>query len=345
MSRLSENSTGAYEVDLVLRRSNSLALRINKLKFVGLWAVAAAAQKNYPRNLDERPTFLTAGVRSMLLSTFAFFMANVFVKQVAHIPAMETVFFRCTVATVFCVYGLRRAKASLLGSNHGMLLLRGIFGTTALFCFFLTLQQMPLASAQTIQYLSPIFTATIAIFVLGEKMKSAQWLFYVIAFGGVLVMERYDSRIEPLYLALGILSAFCSGMAYNLVRSLRGKEHPLTVVLHFQLVGAVVGFISLFFQWEWPQGWDWLYLFLIGVFSQIGQMFLTHALQRERIAGVAIINYTGLIYALTIGWFVFGEAQPIISLLGMLLVVAGVIMSLIYGRRQSRLAAIEATAG
>ena len=281
----------------------------------------------------------------MLLSTLAFFAANVCVKQVAHIPAMETVFFRCAVATAICVYGLRRAKGSLIGSNHTMLLLRGMFGTTALFCFFLTLQQMPLASAQTIQYVSPIFTATIAIFVLKEKVMPAQWLFYAIAFGGVLLIERFDSRISPFYLGLGILSAFCSGMAYNLVRSLRGKEHPLTVVLHFQLVGAVVGFISLFFQWETPHGWDWLYLLLIGVFSQIGQIFLTNALQREPIAGVAIINYTGLIYALTVGWFVFGEAQSIISLAGMLLVVLGVLLSVMYGRRQQRIEQIEATAG
>ena len=134
-------------------------------------------------------------------------------------------------------------------------------------------------------------------------------------------------------------------MAYNLVRSLRGKEHPLTVVLHFQLVGAVVGFISLFFQWETPNGWEWLYLFLVGVFSQLGQVFLTNALQRERIAGVAIINYTGLIYALTIGWFVFGEVQGITSLLGMLLVVAGVLLSVMYGRRRMRVEEIEASVG
>lgn len=203
---------------------------------------------------------------------------------------------------------------------------------------------MPLASAQTIQYLSPIFTATIAIFVLKESVMPAQWLFYAIAFSGVLLIERFDDRISPFYLAVGILSAACSGMAYNLVRSLRGKEHPLTVVLHFQLVGAVVGFISLFFQWEIPHGWDWLNLFLVGVFSQLGQIFLTNALQRERIAGVAIINYTGLIYALTIGWFVFGEPQSIISLAGMLLVVLGVTLSVFYGRRQSRRAAIEITA-
>src|SRR5436190_22984086 len=281
----------------------------------------------------------------MFLSTLAFFLANVCVKQVAHIPAMELVFFRCITATAMCLYGLQRAKASFIGSTHLMLVLRGIFGTTALFSFFLTLQQMPLASAQTIQYLSPIFTASIAIFVLKESVMPTQWLFYAIAFSGVLLIERFDNRISPLYLAVGILSAACSGMAYNLVRSLRGKEHPLTVVLHFQLVGLVVGFVSLFFQWETPNGWDWPLLLLVGIFSQLGQIFLTSALQSERVAGVAIINYTGLIYAITVGWFVFGETQSIISLAGMLLVVLGVLLSILYGRRRLAIEQIEATAG
>jgi len=281
----------------------------------------------------------------MFMSTLAFFLANVFVKQVAHIPAIEIVFFRCAVAVVLCVIGLKRANASLVGTNHMMLLLRGMFGTTALFFFFMTVQQMPLASAQTIQYLSPIFTATFAIFVLGESVKIPQWGFYAIAFSGVLLIERFDERISPLYLALGVLSAACSGMAYNLVRSLRGKEHPLTVVLHFQLVGAVVGFVGILFQWETPAGLDWLYLFLVGVFSQIGQMFLTNALQRERVAGVAIVNYTGLVYAILTGWVVFGEPQGIISLAGMALVVAGVLMSVLYGRRRIQIEQIESTAG
>lgn len=280
----------------------------------------------------------------MFLSTFAFFLANVCVKQVAHIPAMETVFFRCVIATAFCLIGLYRANADPIGSNHLQLFLRGTFGTIALFCFFLTLQQMPLASAQTIQYLSPIFTATIGIFILSEKVKATQWLFYGISFSGVLLIERFDDRISPFYLAIGIFSAFCSGVAYNLVRGLRGREHPLTVVLHFQLVGTVAGFISLFFEWKTPVGRDWLYLFLVGVFSQLGQVFLTNALQRERIAGVAIINYTGLVYAVTIGWIVFGEAQAIISLMGMLLVVVGVLLSVLHGRRQA-MEQIETTAG
>ena len=123
----------------------------------------------------ETGQFLTKGVRSMFLSTLFFALANVFVKQVAHLPAMEIVFFRCLLGTAFCFYGLRKAKADWLGTNRAQLLLRGLFGTTALYFFFVTVQNIPLASAMTIQYLSPIFTTIIAIFLLKESVKSVQW--------------------------------------------------------------------------------------------------------------------------------------------------------------------------
>ena len=280
----------------------------------------------------------------MFLSTLAFSLANVLVKQVSHIPPMEVVFFRTTVASTFCIIGLYRAGADWRGSHRTLLLLRGLFGTTALYLFFITLQEIPLASAMTIQYLSPIFTSIIAIFVLSERVRSLQWVFYAIAFGGVLLIQQIDTRVSPFYLAIGIISALCSGVAYNLVRSLRGREHPLTIVLHFQLLGVIVGGISLFFEWRTPTGWDWLFLFLIGVFSQLGQIFLTNALQKERVAGVAIINYSGLVYALLIGSLVFGETQSAESLSGMLLVVFGVLLSVVYSNRKQDLEKIESTA-
>jgi len=294
-------------------------------------------------HLSTKETILTDGVKAMFLSTLSFAIANIIVKQVSHIPAMEVVFFRCLLATLFCLVGLKRAGADWRGSNHTLLLLRGLFGTTALYLFFTTVQNIPLASAMTIQYLSPIFTTIIAIFVLRESVKPIQWIFYAIAFSGVLLIERFDPRISLFYLVIGIVSAFCSGVAYNLVRSMKGKEHPLTVVLHFQLVGVIAGFISLFFEWRMPTDWDWLFLFLIGVFSQLGQIFLTNALQREAVAGVAIVNYSGLIYAVTIGWIVFGELQTVSSIMGMSLVVFGVLLSVLYSRRVRAMEKLEST--
>lgn len=283
---------------------------------------------------EPNSKFISVGVRQMFFSTLFFALANVFVKQVSHLPTMEIIFLRCLLGSIFCLVGLRHVKADWRGTNHKLLVLRGMFGTGALYFFFWTLKNIPLASAMTIQYLSPIFTAIIAIFALKEKVRRQQWLFYAIAFCGVLFIERFDARVSLFFLFVGVLSALCSGAAYNLVRTLRGREHPLVVVFHFQIVGLIVGFVFSIFDWETPRGADWFYLVLIGLFSQFGQMFLTGAFQKERAANVAIVTYTGLIYGLLIGWFVFGESQTVESIAGMALVVVGVALSVFYNRKK-----------
>ncbi len=289
--------------------------------------------------------FLSSGVQAMFLSTLAFSLTYAFVKQLSHLPTMEVAFFRCAIASVFCFIGLYRAGVDWRGSNRKLLLLRGFFGTASLYLFFFTLQNIPLAGAVTIQYLSPIFTTIIAIFILKENVKPWQWVFYAMAFAGVLLIERFDPRISLPFLLTGVAAAISSGVAYNLVRSLREKEHPLTVVLHFQLFGAVVCFFAMWFDWKTPAGWDWLYLLLIGIFSQLGQVFLTYALQKERAAGVVIINYSGVLYGLLIGWIFFNETQTLESLSGIVLVVAGVVLSVLYGKRRREIEKVESTIG
>jgi drug/metabolite transporter (DMT)-like permease len=124
-------------------------------------------------------------------------------------------------------------------------------------------------------------------------------------------------------------------VAYNLVRRLKEREHPLVVVLHFQLVGVVVGFLFTLFNWVTPLNlWDWFCLLMTGILTQLGQVHLTKSLQAERVANVSILNYTGLIYALIFGVFIFGEIYTIQVLLGISLVVLGVLLSLFYSKRQ-----------
>ena len=277
----------------------------------------------------------------MFLATFSFFMANVFVKQLADMPVMEIVFFRSVVAGAFCWIGLKQAKVHWAGNNKPFLIYRGIAGTTALVLFFLTLQNIPLASATTIQYLSPIFTASIAIFFLKESVKVFQWFFYAIAFSGVLMIKSFDPRVSLFYLTIGIIAAFGSGVAYNFVRKLKDTEHPLVIILYFQIVGLVISIPLLFFGWKTPVGLEWVYLLCVGIFSQLGQVFLTNAFSRERAASVAIIVYSGLVYAISIGWFVYGEGQTAFTFMGMLLVVLGVAASVIYSRRQKDLEKLE----
>jgi drug/metabolite transporter (DMT)-like permease len=126
--------------------------------------------------LSGNGTFLTEGVRSMFMSTLAFAFANILVKQLPNIPPSEIVFFRCLVATIICMVGLQRAGADWKGSNRTLLLLRGLFGRRPVLVFT-SLQNIPLAPAMTIQYLSPIFTTVIAIFVLMKRCNRCNGCF------------------------------------------------------------------------------------------------------------------------------------------------------------------------
>ncbi|MEO8043847.1 MAG: DMT family transporter [Spartobacteria bacterium] len=282
--------------------------------------------------LPNGARLLSSGVRNMLVATLAFATMNVFVKQLDRIPAMEIVFFRCLVSGMICGVEIARRRLDWKGNNHALLIARGTFGTLALFAFFVTVQNMHLATAVTIQYLSPIFTALIGVFVLREMVPARQWFFYGIAFAGVFVLKGFDSRVSMFYLLLGIGSAFCAGIAYNLVRRLREREDPIVVVFQFQLVGITAGLVYILFRWRTPSGWEWFYLIMCGVLTQVGQICLTNALQSERIAKVAVLNYIGLVYALIFSVTIFGESYTAQTVLGISMVVAGVLLAVLYGK-------------
>jgi drug/metabolite transporter (DMT)-like permease len=276
---------------------------------------------------------MSKGVVFMLISTFAFSLMQICVRELAHLPTSELIFFRSIISLALSLGYLLPRGISPLGNNHKFLILRGVFGVLALTGFFLTLQNMPLATAVTIQYLSPIFTVIIAMFVLGERMKPMQWLFFGIAFCGVALLKGFDGRISLLYLVLGVLSALFSGAAYNCVRLLRDTDHPIVVVFYFPLVALPITGVLAYVNWVSPLGWDWLMLLLLGVFTQIGQVYMTKSLQTEKADAVVSLNYLGSIYALAYGYFLYDEAYPAISILGILLVLSGVILNVVFKQR------------
>ena len=295
--------------------------------------------------LKTSQPFLTPGIKYMLLSTLAFAIMNVMIKKLANIPSMEMVLFRCAISMSLCFAILKKQSIEWKGSNRGLLIARGTFGTISVYAFFLTLHNMPLGTAVTIQYLSPIFTTVIAIFLLKEKVKPLQWLFFIISFGGVLVIKGFDTRISINMLLIGITSALTSGFAYNMVRSLKEKEHTMVVVLHFQIIGAITGLVFTLFNWRTPQGWEWFYLIMTGLLAQIGQVNLTKSLQLERVANVTIFNYLGIIYALGFGFILFGERYDWLAMAGIALVISGVLFNFFYTRNQNTLVTEETLTG
>jgi drug/metabolite transporter (DMT)-like permease len=270
---------------------------------------------------------MSLGVRYILISTVFFAFMNIGVKYLDRIPAHEVVFFRALVSLVVCYAMVKRKGLNPWGNNKPILIARGLAGTGALTMYFYTLQNMPLATAVTVQYLSPIFTIIIAGFLLKETTRPIQWLFFLLSFGGILLIKGFDARVEPLYLTIGVLSAVCSGFAYNFIRMLKNDDDALVVVFYFPLVTVpLIGGYTLF-HWVTPEPTEWLILIGIGLAVTVAQVYMTKAYQLERAANISNFNYLGTAYALVLGYFLFGEMIEPLALLGIAVIVIGVAMS------------------
>ncbi len=276
--------------------------------------------------------FLTPGVRYMLLATLFFALMKVCVKAISHIPAIEIIFFRAIISLGISMYLLQRQRVSFWGVNKPILIARGVTGAIALILYFYLLHQIPLATAATLQYLAPIFTTILGIFIVNEKVRPWQWLFFAVSFAGVMVVQGFDVRISYLHLGIGLATSFFMGLAYNFVRKLNTTEHPLVIILYFPLVLLPIGAVWSFFVWVPPQGTDWLFLVAVGILTQIAQFFMTKSYQSEELSKVSILNYVGLIYALAFGFLFFGETFNWLTYLGMFLVIAGVIGNVLFKR-------------
>lgn len=272
---------------------------------------------------------LTKGVSYMLLASFIFTLMKVFVKWVPHIPAIEIILFRSIISFGISYYLLKRQKVSVWGQNKPILIARGIAGAIALVTYFSLLQQIPLATASTLQYLSPIFTTVLGIWLVGERTRPIQFLFFAISFAGILVIQGFDPRISINHLVMGLLASLFMGLAYNFIRMLKTNEHALVIIFYFPLIMLPVSAVWSSFVWVQPQGVDWLVLLAVGICTQLAQYLMTKSYQQEALNKVSILSYISIIYSLGFGYFIFNETYDWIIYGGMGLVLLGVVLNVL----------------
>jgi len=287
---------------------------------------------------------MNKAILHILISVVCFAVVNVFVKylQTTGYPSHELVLLRSVISLVFCVAIIRKLDIPFFGVNKKWLILRGVFGTVALFMFFLTLEKLPLAVATAVQYLSPITTIIFAIYLNKQKVNAIQWLFFLVSFTGILIMRSESlinsPSIKELWpLCIGVGSAILSGLAYNSIIKCKTSDHPITIVMYFPLIAIPIMSLMCILDYEnlkTPEGLEWLIILAIGSFTQLAQVFMTKALTSERAAVVTPYKYTGSIFAVSFGILFFGEYLSIITLLGILVVISGVLINTFYERKQ-----------
>ena len=251
----------------------------------------------------------------MVASAFCFSVMSLAVKLVGQrVPTQEVVLVRSVLNAGFTLVMLRRAGISPRGKRPRVLALRGLLGFLALSCLYYGLVVLPLADATLLQYTNPVWTALLAAWLLSERVGRGDLALIVASLVGVALIARPEflfggegTRLDLLAVGVVLLGSIFSAGAYVTVRQLARTEDPLVIILYFTLVSVAGSLPGTVAGAVWPTPVEWLFLLLVGVAAQGGQVFLTRGLQLEPAGRATAIGYLQVVFAAGWGALFFGE--------------------------------------
>ena len=265
----------------------------------------------------------------MLLSAASFAVMGAMVKAAGALPVHEKVFFRNLVTLVITAGMAWQHRENPFGPTPhlGLLLLRSFAGLGGVSLYFYAIGHLTLADASMLNKVSPFFVTLLAAMFLGERITRRVGGGLVLAFVGALLVMKPAFGLQPLPALAGLGSAFCAGLAYTVVRHLKGRVQPRRIVFYFSLVSTLATTPLLVLWPVMPQGWQWVWLLGTGVFAAGGQVFLTLAYHNAPAGQVSIWSYNHVLFALLIGLVVWGEQPGLVSIGGGVLIILAALLN------------------
>jgi drug/metabolite transporter (DMT)-like permease len=266
----------------------------------------------------------TKAVFCMLISALGFTFMSVTVKYVTGIPLFEKVFFRNLISLGVAFFMLKKSSAPMFGrrENQLALLARSSFGLAGVVLNFYAISKLTLADSSMLGKLSPIFVTIMACIFLKEKIDNKQILSIIVTFLGALLVIKPEFSLEMLPSLSGIMSAASAGIAYTLLRYLKDKESPDTIIFYFSLISVVFTAPFALAEYVQPTFTQLGLLLATGVFASVGQFGITYAYKYAKATEVSIYNYSAIVFGIILGFIFFGEIPDTLSLLGGAIIIA-----------------------
>ncbi len=243
----------------------------------------------------------------------------------ANLPSVQIVWVRLLghqiLVTLIAVSlegsGVLRAR------KPGLQALRSLMLTASTLCNFAALAYLPLSTTSAIFFSVPLWTAALAVLLLGERVGPRRWTCIALGFVGVLIIIRPG----PDILQSATLIACCTAVfasLYNLsTRALAGADTTQTTQAYSALSGVIILAPVMPFVWVTPpHALDWLLLAMTGVFGAAGHYCIILAHRYAPASVIAPFIYPQIVFMTLSGFVIFGDLPDIYVVLGAALVIS-----------------------
>jgi len=284
---------------------------------------------------DPLPQNPLRGIGLKVASVFVFMAMSTCVKVVAiDVPTGEVVFFRSFFAIPVILAWLwmkHDFRVGLRAANPIGHFWRGLVGGTSMALGFTALGLLPLPEVTAIGYGTPVLVTIFAAMFLGERIRAYRLGAVALGLVGVMIVVyprltglsvESATKLETIGAMAVLMSTVFSALAACFVRKLVQTESTTAIVFYFSLTCSALALLTLPFGWIVPSPTQAAFLIAAGLLGGVGQILLTSSYRYADTAVIAPFEYTSMLLALGVGWFIFAEAPT-----GPMLVGAGIVVS------------------
>ena len=271
---------------------------------------------------------------NLIFASFFFSLMTLCVKKIDNrIPIFELVFFRSLLSLLITSFIINQRNLNPWGKNKPLLILRGLLGSIALICIFYAIRNMPLNISTVIQYTYPIFISIFAGILINEKITKNVLIASATGWLGIIIilnpyqLSSLNIEIEKLTILIAFIGSISTSLAYITVKKLSLTEDIFIIIKYFPLISLIILAPIVLFNWVTPNINDLKWIIGVGIFTQLGQTFLTIGLKKLPTSEAATINYLQVLFGSIWGILFFNEIININFIVGSLLVLLGTIMS------------------
>ncbi len=264
------------------------------------------------------------GILWALLATGLFSIVAAMAKvAVLEYHVLQILFFRQIIVFLSSLPTIAKSFPDSLKTRHADIHVFRLIGAfVALSCSIWAVAVLPLTTAITLSFAQVFFVALIARCFLGESVGVHRIAAVLAGFVGVVVVMRPGvSGLFEINTLIPVVGAIGAATAATSVRKLSQTESTATLLIYQSVcVGALAG-LPLYWLWVTPDLADTAFLLVMGILATAANWGGVIALRLGEASVVGNIQYTQLIYAALLGYFVFEEIPDSYSIVGAAIII------------------------
>lgn len=275
----------------------------------------------------------------IVTSALFFALMNMFVSLSGEVPTVQKTFFRNFFALIIASGVMIRNRCSVVPPKGARvdLVMRAAFGFAGMLGNFYALSRLTVSDASMLNKMSPFFAIVFSALVLKERADKVQWSLVAAAFlGAMLVIKPSFHNAEFIASCAGFFGGVCAGAAYTFVRRITQKGiKGYYVVFFFSAFSTLAALPFVVFGYSPMSAEQWAYLIAAGICAAVGQFTITAAYSFAPAREVSVYDYSQIIFAALLGFFVMGQIPDVLSVTGYAVIIAAAVVMFKYNNRGS----------